>query len=56
MGIPVPIYRFLIGVTQLKALKVERNGPTPPFSPLPTALWAVGRGEKNPCPHGKRTA
>ncbi len=26
--------------------------PHPPFSPLPTALWAVGRGEKNPCPLG----
>ncbi len=69
-----PVWRkslaFPIGVTQLKALKVERNSPTPPFSPLPTALWAVGRGEKNPLgaergafgaplrpqsPHGKRT-
>ncbi len=35
----------LIGVTQLKALKVGRNGPTPlsPPSPRPFGPWGGGR-------------
>ncbi len=36
---------FQVGVTQLKALKVGRNGPTP-FLPPPHG--PLGRGEKNP--------
>ncbi len=36
---------WMIGVTQLKALKVERNGPTPlsPPSPRPKGPWGGGR-------------
>jgi len=44
-----------LGVTQLKALKVERNGPTPK-SFLGAERGAEGAPLRPQSPHGKRTA